>query len=229
VGPTFLLGKLCYRGLSNTHFVRTCSSLVRCRRCFLLGHLEKYCKSSHVQPSSRLIWRPKAHCINGLAAGCNDAPAALEVAPGDLAKASLPSVTGPTQSSGKGAFSFSVMGTRSAPIPKRVSLDFQLASVAGSTAILGCRHLLVSNAGHLSRTVAEQTLLPSPSRSHQFGGLSLLPSSLLQMANFPVDPRPFLPPEIVIENAQPASGYQPPSAPLCLSNLLAHFGMIRRF
>jgi hypothetical protein len=119
-------------GISNTHFVKICSSPVKCHRCFLLGHLEKYCNSTHIQPSSCLIWRLKANCIKGLAAGCYDALVALEVAPGALAKAPLPSIIGTTQSFSKGAFSFTDEGNCSAPIPERVSSRFQQASVAGS-------------------------------------------------------------------------------------------------
>jgi hypothetical protein len=115
--PTILQGKLCFRCFSSTHLIRTCSSPVRCCRCFLLGHVENYCNSRCSQPMTRLLWRPKVHCIKGLAVGCNDAHVALEVAPGALAKAPLSSVTGPTQSSSKGAFSHSDEGNYSAPIP----------------------------------------------------------------------------------------------------------------
>jgi hypothetical protein len=129
--------------------------------------------------------------------GCNDAHVALEVAPGALAKAPLPSVTGPTQSSVKGAFSHSDEVNYSAPIPESVSPSLPLAIVTRSFAIPGCRRLFDSNAGYSSLNVVEKTLSSSFSRSQQCCGFSLLPSPLLLMANFPADPRPFLQPEFI--------------------------------
>jgi hypothetical protein len=105
------------------------------------------------------------HNINRLVASCIDAHDALEIAPGALAKAPLPSVTEPTQSSGKGAFSFSDEGNYSAPILEIDSPYFEPVLVAGSTAIPSCRCLFDSNIAHSSLTVAEKTLLPSPYRT----------------------------------------------------------------
>jgi hypothetical protein len=105
------------------------------------------------------------NCINGLTASCIDAHDALEVAPGALAKAPLPSATEPTQSSGKGAFSFSYEGNYLAPILEIHSPYFQPVLVAGLTAIPSCRRLFDSNVAYYSLTVAEKTLLPSPSRT----------------------------------------------------------------
>jgi hypothetical protein len=132
-----------------------------------------------------------------LAEGCNDAHVALEVAPGALAKAPLPSVTGPTQSSGKGAFSHSDEGNCSALIPESISLSLPPATVTGPSAIPDCRHLFDSNDGYSSLTDVEKTLSSSSSRSKQCCGFSPLPSPLLRMANFSADPHPFLPPEFI--------------------------------
>lgn len=128
----------------------------------------------------------------------------LEVALGALAKALLPSVTGPPQYSGKGAFSHSDEGNCSASIskgvlatPRTLHHSIPLATVTGSSSIPGFSRLFDSDRRwSLPSCCCGENPLVSflfPSTVLHF----LLSSPLLHMDNFPVDPCPFLLPEFI--------------------------------
>lgn len=48
----------CFRCLSPSHWVRECSNKIRCRYCFIYGHVERYCYKKRRENLS--FWRAKA-------------------------------------------------------------------------------------------------------------------------------------------------------------------------